>query len=112
MAVGFGSGDGPACGSVVQAQGGQSGEVDDAGSGQDVGQDAFLSAAAGCARTPGTAGEVADLAFHDGTMLPVVLLPGRVELAALARCRAASWGWMLMTRPRRAVVQSARSGQD
>src|ERR1700692_3037939 len=72
-----GSGDGPAGGLVVQAQDGQSGEVDDAGSGQDVGQDAFPAAAAGFSAAPGASGEVADLAFHDGTGLAVVLLPGR-----------------------------------
>src|SRR6202158_4066972 len=69
-----GSGDGPAGGFVVQAQDGQSGEVDDAGSGQDVGQDAFLAAAAGFSAAPGASGEVADLAFHDGTVLAVVLV--------------------------------------
>ena len=68
-------------GSVVQAQGGQSGEVDGAGSGQDVGQDAFLAAASGFSAAPGAAGEVADLAFHDGPVRSVVLLPGRVLLA-------------------------------
>lgn len=78
-----GSGYGPACGFVVQAQGGQAGEVQDACSGQDVGQDAFASAASGFTGTPGAAGEVADLAFHDRTVLPVVLLPGRVFLAGL-----------------------------
>src|ERR1700682_5240336 len=78
--LGAGSGDGPAGGFVVQAQDGQSGEVDDAGSGQDVGQDAFLAAAAGFSAAPGASGEVADLAFHDGTVLAVVLLPGRVLL--------------------------------
>ena len=48
-----GSGDGPAGGFVAQARGGQSGEVDDAGSGQDVGHDAFLAAAAGFSAAPG-----------------------------------------------------------
>ena len=66
---------------MVQAQGGQSGEVDGAGSGQDVGQDAFLSAASGFAAAPGAAGEVADLAFHDGPVRAVVLMPCRVFLA-------------------------------
>jgi hypothetical protein len=51
-----GSGDGPAGGFVVQAQDGQSGEVDDAGSGQDVGQDAFLAAATGFSAAPGSVG--------------------------------------------------------
>ena len=66
---------------MVQAQGGQAGEVDGAGSGQDVGQDACVSAAAGFSAAPGAAGEVADLAFHDGPIRSVVLLPGRVLLA-------------------------------
>jgi hypothetical protein len=77
----FGSGDRPADGSVVQAQGGQSGEVDGAGSGQDVGQDAFMSRASGFTGAPGAAGEVADLAFHHGQVGPVVRLPGRISLA-------------------------------
>src|ERR1700682_3880495 len=72
-----GSGDGPAGGFVVQAQDGQSGEVDDAGSGHDVGQDAFSAAAAGFSATPGASGEVADLAFHHGTVLAVGLLASR-----------------------------------
>jgi len=37
---------------VVQAQGGQAGEVDDAGPGQDVGQDASLAAAARLSAAP------------------------------------------------------------
>ena len=76
----MGSGDGPAPGCLVQAQGGQAGEVDGAGPGQDVGQDAFLTAASGFSAAPGTAGEVADLAFHHGPMCPVVLLPDRISL--------------------------------
>ena len=75
-------GDGPAPGCVVQAQGGQSGEVDGAGSGQDVGQDAGASAAAGFSAAPGAVGEVADLAFHDGAMGAVGLLPDGVFLAS------------------------------
>ena len=43
----------------------------------------FVSAAAGFSGAPGAAGEVADLAFHDGPVGPVVLLPGRVFLAGL-----------------------------
>ena len=108
----MGSGDGPAPGSVVQAHGGQSGEVDGAGSGQDVGQDAGVSAAAGFTGASGAAGEVADLAFHHGAMCPVVLLPGRIVLARFGVLQGGFMGWMLMTRPRRAFVQSARSGQD
>ena len=77
-----GLGDGPAPGCVVQAQGGQSGEVDGAGSGQDVGQDAGVSAAAGFSAAPGAVGEVADLAFHDGAMGAVGLLPDGVFLAS------------------------------
>ena len=77
----FGSGDGPATGSVVQAEGGQSGEVQCAGSGQDVSQNAFFAAASGMSAAPGAAGEVADLAFDDGPVGPVVLLPGRILLA-------------------------------
>jgi hypothetical protein len=102
----------PSPGCVVQAQGGQSCEVDGAGSGQDVGQDAGVSAAAGFSAAPGAVGEVADLAFHDGAMGAVGLLPDGVFLAALACCRAASWGWMLMTRPPRAFVQAARAGHQ
>ena len=67
----------------MQAQGGQAGEVDDAGSGQDVGQDVGVSAASGFTDAPGAVGEVADLAFHDGAVGPVGLLPGRVFLAGL-----------------------------
>src|SRR5271157_366844 len=84
-----GSGDGPASASVVQSEGGQSGEVEGAGSGEDVGQDAFLAAAAGFSAAPGAAGEVADFAFHDGPVGSVVLLPGWVFLAGfgvLQRC--------------------------
>jgi hypothetical protein len=77
-----GLGDGPAPGCVVQAQGGQSCEVDGAGSGQDVGQDAGVSAAAGFSAAPGAVGEVADLAFHDGAMGAVGLLPDGVFLAS------------------------------
>jgi len=76
-----GLGDGPALGGGVQAQGGQSGEVDGAGSGHDVGQDAVRSAAAGFSPAPGPVGEVADLAFHDRAICPVGLLPGGVFLA-------------------------------
>jgi hypothetical protein len=65
----------------VQAEGGQAGEVEGAGSGQEVGQDAFFAAAAGFSAAPGAAGEVADLAFHDGPVGPVVLLLGRNLLA-------------------------------
>src|SRR4029079_9003317 len=77
-----GLGDGPAPGCVVQAQGGQSCEVDGAGSGQDVGQDAGVSAAAGFSAAPAAVGEVADLAFHDGAMGAVGLLPDGVFLAS------------------------------
>jgi hypothetical protein len=66
---------------VVQAQGGQSGEVDGASSGHNVGQDAFLPAAAGFSTAPGATGEVADLAFRYGPMRPVILLPVRIPLA-------------------------------
>ena len=51
------------------------------GSGQDVGQDALVSAAAGFSATPGAVGEVADLAFHHGPICSVVLLPARILLA-------------------------------
>ena len=66
---------------MLQAQGGQPGEVDGASPGQDVGQDAFVAAAAGFSTSPGPTGEVADLAFHHGLIRPVVLLPGRIPLA-------------------------------
>ena len=66
LTAGSGSGDGPASRSMVQAEGGQSVEVEGAGSGQNVGQDAFFAAAAGISATPRTVGEVADLAFHHG----------------------------------------------
>jgi hypothetical protein len=95
----------------MQAQGGQAGEVDGAGSGEDVGQVAFLAAAAGFSPAPGPAGELADLALHDGPVLPVGLLPGGIR-RALVCWRAASWGWILITRPRRALVHSARSGHE
>ena len=70
------SGDCPASGSVPQAQGCESGEVDRAGSGEDVGEDAGLTAAAGLAPAPGSSGEVADLAFDDRVVGAVGLLPG------------------------------------
>jgi hypothetical protein len=78
-------GDDPAVRSVVQAEEWPgAGEVEGAGSGQDVGQDSFCAAAEGFSATPGAAGEVADLAFHDGPVGPVALLPGRSLLAGLA----------------------------
>jgi len=66
---------------VVQAQGGQASEVDGARSGQDVGQDAVVSAAPSVSAAPGAAGEVADLAFHHRPIRSVVLLPARIALA-------------------------------
>src|SRR5512133_1887236 len=77
------SGDCPALRSVVQAEGGEAGEVDRAGSGEDVGEDAGLAAASGVASAPGPAREVADLAFYDRAVCPVGLLPGRVALPVL-----------------------------
>jgi hypothetical protein len=107
----FGSGDGPATGSVVHSEDGQAGEVEGAGAGQDVGQDAFLAAAPGFSAAPGAAGEVADLAFHDGPVGPVGVLPGRILLAGFGVLQAASWEWMLITRPRRALVPPPRHFQ-
>ena len=89
-------------GSVVQAEGGESGEVDGAGSDPDVGQDAFVSAASGLTAAPRTAGEVADLALCDGPVCPVVLLPGRIPLAGFGVLQRGYMGVMLITRPRRA----------
>jgi hypothetical protein len=40
------------------------------------------------------------------------LLPGRVFLAGFGVLQGGFMGWMVMTRPARAFVQSARSGQD
>jgi hypothetical protein len=48
--------NGPANGSVVQAQDGQAAKVDGARSGQDIGQDAFVSAAPRVSAAPGAAG--------------------------------------------------------
>ena len=76
-------GDGPAAGPVLEPEGGQAGEVDHAGSGEDVGEDAGLASAAGFAPAPRPPGEVADLAFHDGPVGAVGLLPVRVALAGL-----------------------------
>lgn len=52
-------------------------------SSEEVGQDAFLAAAAGFAPTPGPAGEVADFAFHDRPILSAIGLPVRIALAGL-----------------------------
>src|SRR5680860_1500087 len=77
-------GDGPAAGPVLEPEGGQAGEVDHAGSGEDVGEDAGLASAAGFAPAPRPPGEVADLAFHDGPVGAVGLLPVRVALAGFS----------------------------
>ena len=61
---------------------------------------------------PGPVGEVADLAFHDRAICPVGLLPGGVFLAGFGVLQRGLWWWMLITRPPRAFVQAARSGQD
>jgi hypothetical protein len=65
----------------MQAQGGQSSEVDGSCSCQDVGQNAFLSAAPSLAATPGATGEVTDLAFHDRPIRSVIGLPVWIALA-------------------------------
>ena len=75
------SGDGPAAGPVLEPEDGEAGEVDRAGSGKDVGEDAGLASASGFAPAPWPPGEVTDLAFHDRPVGAVGLLPVRLALA-------------------------------
>jgi hypothetical protein len=96
----------------MQAEGGQSGEVDGAGSGQDVGQDAFVSTAAGFSAAPGVAGEVADLAFHDGPVGPVCLPPGRILLARFGVLQGGFLGVDADHPTAASFRASARSGQE
>jgi hypothetical protein len=80
MGCGYPAGEGPSGASVAQAEDGRSGEVEDGGSGQDIGEDAGLAAAAGFASAPAAPHEVGDLAFDGGSGGPVGLPPGGVLL--------------------------------
>src|SRR6478736_6593622 len=100
----------PHCKLINDARLDQAGEFDGAGSGQDVGQYAGSSAAAGFSAAPEAAGDVADLAFHHGAIRPDSPAARPALRGRLWRAAERLHGrWVLIPRPTRAFVQAARS---